>query len=55
MILLYSCAGDEVIVGDSEGSFDAANRLKSASDVLLIAAGSGTVITTQNCIIIMLT
>jgi len=41
VFILLSCAGDEVIVSDSEGSFDASNRLKAASDVLLIAAGSG--------------
>ena len=43
--IFFSCAGDEVIVSDSEGSFDAAYRLKAVSDVLLIAAGSGKILT----------
>lgn len=33
--------GDEVVVSDPEGTFDAANRLAPASDILLLAAGSG--------------
>lgn len=33
--------GDEVVVSDPEGTFDAPNRLAPASDILLLAAGSG--------------
>ena len=33
--------GDEVMVSDPEGTFDAQSRLTATSDILLIAAGSG--------------
>lgn len=33
--------GDEVMLSDPEGTFDAFSKLTPTSDVLLIAAGSG--------------
>ena len=34
-------AGDEVMVSDPDGTFNATTRLEQASNILLIAAGSG--------------
>lgn len=40
-LLCGSLPGDEVLLSDPEGTFDAVSKLTPATDVLLIAAGSG--------------
>lgn len=40
-MISYYITGDKVTISDPEGTFDASSKLTPASDILLLAAGSG--------------